>query len=152
MAYGNYIAAVPLDQIAELRRNPDSLLRPSRLEIVSHLLAYWVKAQPVGQIFGEILDGGERLAEGFEHPLRAPVMHSPADVVRLRTSLREGLDAATAAGETREIEWFRGDIESLVSVMDLAIESGEALASVLEPPMDEERAAKVRIPFAVRSA
>src|SRR5687768_18513654 len=138
MAYGNYIAAVPLDQIAELRRNRDSILRPSRLEMVSHLLAYWVKARPVGKLFGDALDGGELLADGLEHPLRPPMLHLPADVARLRTFIRDGLEAATAAGETREVEWFRSDIERLLRVMDLAIERGEALISVLDPPMDEE--------------
>ncbi len=152
MAYVNYIAAVPLDQIAELRRNRNSVLRPSRLEMVSHLLAYWVKAQPAGKLFEDALDGGEFLADGLEHPYRPPMMHLPADVFRLRALIRVGLEAAAAAADTNGVEGFRLDIDRLLRVMDVAIERGEAIISVLEPPMDEERASKVRIPFAIGAA
>jgi hypothetical protein len=151
MAYGNYIATVPIDQIAGLRRDSNTLLRPTRLAMVSHLMAYSIRVQPIGQVLAEALDGGERLADNLEHPLRPPVVHLPADVARLLSALREGLHAASMAGPTKEIGWFRVDIDKLVELFQHAADQGEAVVSVLEPPMDEARAAKVRIPFAVGS-
>jgi hypothetical protein len=152
MAYGNYIASVPLDEIDALRRNQTAFLRPTGLEIVSHLVGYWIPAQPIGQLLGQVLDGGELLADDLTHPLRPPKMHLPMDVARLRDAILEGVKTAIAAGQTKEIEWFRLDIEKINGILQLAVERGEAIVSVLEPPMDEERAAKVRIPFAVGSA
>jgi hypothetical protein len=116
--------------------------------MVSHLVGYWIKLQPIGQALGEVLDGGELLSDAFQHPLRPPKLHLPADVARLHVALREGIKAASTAGEAREIDLFRSDIERLAAVLELAAARGEAVISVLEPPFDEERAAKVRIPFA----
>jgi len=147
VAYGNFIASVPFPQIAALRADPNVLLRPSRMENVSHLLAYWVQAQPLGRLLGEALDGGERLADGLEHPLRPPVMHRPLEVRRLLHVLREALHQATAANRVREIHWFGRDIDKLLAVFEHAAGHGEAVVSVLEPPFDEERGAKVKIPF-----
>ncbi len=147
MAYGNYIASVPVTEIAELRRDPQVMLHPTRVEIVSHLLGYWIKAQPLGRLLGEALDGGQPLTDDWEHPLRAPVVHPPDEVRRLLAVIREGMETAVAAGASQEIAPFDGDLRSLVNVFQHAADRGEAVVSVLEPPMDEERAAKVRIPF-----
>ncbi len=149
MAYGNYIASVPFAEVAEYRRDRSRPLRPTRLENVSHLVAYWVRAQPVGQLLGQTLDGGEPLAADLYHPLRPPVVHPPEAVRRLLPALRQALQAATAAGPVREVEWFRPEIDNLLALFQHAADRGEAVVSALEPPMDEERAAKVVLPFAV---
>jgi hypothetical protein len=59
VAYLNLLAAVPESEVERLRVDPASVVTPSMLLGVSHLLAYWVRAQPLGGLLGRALDGGQ---------------------------------------------------------------------------------------------
>lgn len=72
MAYGNYLASVSENEITNLAAQPTELLDAHKIEIVSHLVAYWVKVQPLGRVLGEAIDGGNVLSEALWHPLRRP--------------------------------------------------------------------------------
>ena len=149
VAYGNHIASVPYAEVGRHRRDASAVLRHSRLETVSHLLASWVKAEPIGGLLREALDGGDLLAEHLHHPLRPPRVHAPERVAPLAAALREAFAAATAGEPVREVRWFIPEIEWAIGLFEHAAARGEAVVSVLTPPLDEARASQVRIPFEV---
>jgi hypothetical protein len=54
-----------------------------------------------------------------------------------------------AAEPAPETDWFRTEIEQVLNIFRHASDSGEGIISVLEPPLDQERASRVHIPLAV---
>jgi hypothetical protein len=151
MAYGNFIAAVSFAEVELLGQDSMKLLHPTKIELVSHLIASWVQVQPLGRLLREALDGGEKLADGLWHPLRFPTVHPPAEVVRLLAAIREADRAATAGHSTKEGGWFGIEIDRLCALFSHAADHGEAVVSVLGLPADAERSAKIRIPFDIES-
>ena len=148
MAYGNYLASVSEEQIRNLRHDPKLAVNPSAIVLVSHLIAYWVKAQPLGKLLGEALDGGQPLNSTLWHPLRAPTYHSIAATTALFQQISDAWNAAT--GEPfPEMDWYRVEIERVLSIFGHASKNGEGVISVLEPPLDQERASRVHLPLVV---
>jgi hypothetical protein len=149
MAYGNYLASVTTQGVQQLQRRPGMLLTPSRVVLVSHLAAYWVQVQPLGQILGEALDGGQPLCDGLWHPLRSPTYHTRSEVHRILRLLKDALALPISGEGAKKPEVFSHDVKGIVAVFEYALVHGEAVISVLEPPEDKERASRVRIPFAI---
>src|SRR4051794_36198560 len=52
---------------------------PALMVWVSQMLAYPIKVQPLG-VFGQAIDGGQKINNELWHPYREPVFHSPASV------------------------------------------------------------------------
>ena len=144
MAYANYIAGVDWEAILRLREGIQRTLQPREVVVVSHLIAYWEKAQPLGSCLTQIIDGGLELSPVFWHPLRVPKVHSPDEVRSLGASLHSAWEElgpeAQAARDWREIS-------EVIAVFDSAVSGGRAIVSVLEPPADEKRATRVTCPF-----
>src|SRR5436305_1721072 len=107
MAYAVYLVSVPPSQVDSLRNVPQVLLQPARIEIVSHLIAYWVKVQPLGKLLGEAVQGGELLTPMLHHPLRNPVCHRPDDVAQIHSQLAAASHEMFVAHPVVEGDWFR---------------------------------------------
>ena len=77
-----------------------------------------------------------------------PRYHEPLVVNSLYAKLGEAWQQATALESVAEDDWYRIEIENVLWVFRHAAEHGECVVSVLQAPTDEERANRVRIPFA----
>jgi hypothetical protein len=141
MAYGNILASVPEGRILAVQQDPGASLQASYSKTCSHLIAYWIKEQPLGGLLSRILDGGEVLHPTFRHPFRVPLFHRSGQVRELHAALvaewRQG-------GESRE--WEDMEIGRVLDVLSHAASAGEGLISYLEPPDDLARAARVQLP------
>jgi len=150
MAYLNNLASVPAQRIVAFRKDPTLSLHATKVEGCSHLIAYWVKIQPLGELLGKLIDGGELLQKSLWHPLRQPVFHGVAETRKLAEVLSKEwsrvLEEMPASSGKSPDNWYKVEIEKVLSVLNHAAQSGECFVSVLEPPLDEERARKVTIP------
>jgi hypothetical protein len=140
VAYFNMLAAVPEADIARLRADPGELLRPSMVSGASHLLAYWVQAQPLGGLLARALDGGEVIRPELWHPLRTPLVHGPAAV----RDLAEQLGTAVDAGVVTEDDWLAAEVGRLLRLFRHAAGADECVVSALDGPADAERVQRVQ--------
>ena len=140
VAYFNLLAAVLEADIVRLRADPAVLLQPSLVSGASHLLAYWVKAQPLGGLLARALDGGEVVRRVLWHPLRPPLVHGPAAV----RELAEQIGAAVDAGAVADDDWLAGEVGRLLRLFRHAAGAGECVVSALDGPADAERASRVQ--------
>lgn len=148
MAYLNFLAAASSQQIQALRTDSTVLLRPSLVVAVSHLVGYWVEIQPLGELLGQALDGGEELSDQLWHPLRRPVFHTAEQVQSLHGKLTGAWDSARGPQTERdEWDWYRHEIGEVLRAFRHASERGECIVSVLQPPDDAERGRQVQMPF-----
>jgi hypothetical protein len=145
VAYFNFLASVSEPDLERVRTGRGARLRPSLVLGTSHLLAYWVKVQPLGELLHRALDGGEPIRDDLWHPLRPPLFHRPAMV----RGLAQEIDAAwsqTRRGEPLPAgDWIASEIERLLRLFGHAAEAGECVVSALEPPLDAERGRRVRL-------
>ena len=151
MAYLTVIAAVPEAELIRFREGLIETMAASRIERVSHYLAYAVRDQPLGKLLGEAIDGGESLNEDLWHPLRAPVVQNPQTVKNCWHQLMEAWSAVTSEREVAADDWFRIEITRLLEIFAHANRNSECIVSMLEPPPDLERAIRVRMPIAAGS-
>jgi hypothetical protein len=140
VAYFNLIASVPEADVERLCGDPAFLLRPSLVAGASHLLAYWVEAQPLGGLLARALDGGEVIHPELWHPLRPPLTHRPAAV----RELAGGIAAAVEAGAAADDDWLTAEVSRLLRVFRHAAGAGECVVSALDHPADAARAERVR--------
>lgn len=147
MAYGTIIASAPLDAVLAYREKASALLRPSMVIQVSHLLAYWVQIEPLGDVLGQCVDGGEVLAPRLWHPLRPPHLHRPKSVTRLAGELEDAWEHALCQHvDLHDDGFFHPQITKLSELFQHASKYGEAVVSFLDKPSDYARARKVKIP------
>lgn len=146
MAYLTLVAAVPEDGVAAIRADERTVLEPTMVKGVSHLLAYWIQAQPLGELLARVIDGGEVLSDTFWHPLRPPLLHHATEIASLTDEL---VSAWTTMHDVPKHvdEWLGFEMTRLLAVMKHARDSGAALITALELPADSERAQRVRIPW-----
>lgn len=147
VAYLTTLASVTLDDVERLRINSAHLLLPSRYEFVSHFVAYSVQAQPLGALLGQMIDGGEPINPDLWHPLRAPVVHFPEDVRDLHSQLEIEWNPLLAQQDFLDDDWYRIEIGKLMAVFEHAVQSHECVVNIIHPPIDEERALRVRMPI-----
>jgi hypothetical protein len=147
MAYMNVLASVTEEQVLAIRQDEAAPLRPSLRVGVSHLLATWIDAKPLGELLGTALDGGRVLNEKLWHPLRPPVYHDPASVVKLHDRIADAWQKAREGPKDDMVHGFRIDIAELLRLFGHAAGRRECVVSALGPPADEERASKVRWPL-----
>lgn len=148
MAYLNFLAAVRDDDVVILQRDLNHKLSPSMIVGVSHLLGSpgWVPSA-LAEVFGQVLDGGEVLCISLWHPLRSPRYHSPAVAEELRRRVEAALSGEPAVQELPDDDWYRIEFGKIIAVLEHAAANGEGIASVLQPPFDQERASRVIIPW-----
>ncbi len=155
MAYLNLLASVPEVDLERFRGNRESAggtensepagrtenreewLRPSLVVGVSHLVASWISIQPLGQA----LDGGNRVHPELWHPLRVPLFHTPNEVRQLATEVDAAIDPSEIAGDI----WLTHELGQVRRLFRHAAGRGECVVSVLQPPVDPERASRVRM-------
>jgi hypothetical protein len=107
------------------------------------LTAYWVKAQPLGDLLVEAIDGGEPLREDLWHPLHPPAVHGPAEVRRISDRLGGAWAQAVESG----LDYPEGEIKPVLDIFAHAALHNECIVRFLDRPMDEEQANRVIIPL-----
>lgn len=147
MAYLTLLASVAEADVDAFRQNPTIELHPSLVSGASHLLSYWVKAQPLGQLLNEAIDGGEVLHDSLWHPLRSPLFHRPPKVRSLAGQINAAWDLAKAEIPKDDGGWLAGKMSRLLRVYLYAATAGEGIVTALDIPGDEERSKQVRIPW-----
>ena len=133
MAYLNYLVSVPLADVEALRADPATPISRSLTVAVSHLVAYWVQVQPLGQLLGHAIDGGTVINPSLRHKLRDPNYHDPDTVRSLFSQLVLAWNAAISAEPIPDDDWYRIEIEKVLRLFAHAAEHGECVVSVLEP-------------------
>ncbi len=133
MAFLNHLFSVPSADVEAIRRSPDTPLTPSLRVSVSHLIAYWVQVQPLGQLLGQAIDGGSVLNSVFHHQLRDPCYHDPEVVRSLFAQLTQAWQQATSVEPVPPDDWYRIEIDKVLRLFTHAAESGECVVSALEP-------------------
>lgn len=146
MAYYNFLCSVSPARIEAFHRDLNESLQASRSAHCSHIIAYWVEIQPLGQLLGQAIDGGEFLHQSLWHPLRPPKIHDVKSIVTLFPALNEAWEAALLQEPLSEDDWYRGEISKVVGIFKWAHERKECVVSILPKPHDEERARRVILP------
>ncbi len=146
MAYLTLIAAVPLDEIDLIRDDEQTILSPTMMKGVSHLLGYWIELQPLGSLLALAIDGGELLHEKFWHPLRPPMVHSPADVKFFTDELVREWETVRENPDFHD-DWLEAEMTRLIAVLTHACDNESAVVTALDLPGDRERAERIRIPW-----
>lgn len=147
LAYLNFLVAATEPAVEALANNPSLELEPSLLVAVSHLIGYWVEVQPLGKLLRQAVDGGATVSSDLWHPLRPPVFHRPAVVQALHTQLADEWRRVLAEKPVPEDDWYRIEIEKVLRLFRHAAGRAECVVSILQRPVDKERASKVRIPL-----
>jgi hypothetical protein len=147
MAYANYLASVPEHQISQMAAQPSKFLVPHKVEVVSHVVASWITVQPLGKLLGQALDGGRILTVSLWHPLRRPLYHPPEAASALFGELAREWQRSLIEHRPSESDWYRIEIEKVLSVFSDAKEHGLCVVSALGRPGDRERADRVQILF-----
>jgi hypothetical protein len=151
VAYFNLLASVSERDVERLRLDPSFLVRPSMVSGASHLLAYWVQAQPLGGLLGRALDGGELVHPELWHPLRPPLYHPSAVVAELAKSISEAWETTVQRHPLPDGDWLAVELARLLRVFNHGAEANECIISVLDKPADRERASRVRLPWPPQS-
>ncbi|MCE9561626.1 MAG: hypothetical protein K8U57_06185 [Planctomycetes bacterium] len=133
MAFRNHLVSATHAQVEALRGNQIAIITPSLALSVSHLIAYWVETQPLGQLLGQAIDGGEILNSSLRHQLRDPCFHDPQTVRSLYTTLSEAWQQVTASQPVPPDDWYRIEIEKVLRLFAHAAGCGECVVSALEP-------------------
>jgi hypothetical protein len=135
MAYLSYLASVPENQVLAIRTDANVTLHPSMLIPVSHLIANWVGVQPLGELLGKAIDGGETLNEKLTHPFRSPTYHDPQGVRLLNLELTKAWREATRdeSSDVGSDMWYRMEMGKTLRAVKHAAECGECLVSANQP-------------------
>lgn len=131
MAYQNYLCSVAVARVEAFRQDQNESLQATRSVICSHGMAYWVQVQPLGQLLGEAIDGGQILHENLNHPLRPPKIHDVDSVAALYPELIAARDAAYGLEPLPEDDWSRVEIEKVVDIFKWAYLHQECVVSIL---------------------
>jgi hypothetical protein len=148
MAYGVRLASIAEEQIADFRSHRRDALVSSKSHLCSHLVAYWIKEQPLGRLLGEALDGGEDVRADLWHPLLPPAFHSAEAVHGLAKSLSAARNQFSERHPDLAADLFHGvEVRGVIDLFVHADSRHEAVVRFLDPPLDEERASRVSIPL-----
>ncbi len=161
MAYGQYLAAAPLERlhqfqttIARLRQGEaEEALQTTWLEVdkivlTTHYFASAGTPDPaLTAIIVELFDDGELLDEWYRHPLYPPKFHPPEKVQQLYGALRARWVVLMKQIPEDKIPLWEADFAPIFEILDYAVRNQSALLTFLEKPLDEERAAKVFYPI-----
>jgi hypothetical protein len=141
VAYGVFIGSVSLVDVDAYRRGSAEVMAASLLVKCSHLAAYWLREDPLGDVLGAAIDEGQRLSTR-SHPLRAPMFVEPAEVCRRASRLAAAWQRTSIADD-----WGVREARKVTDVYAHACARGEAIVVALEAPSDPERAGHVVVPL-----
>ena len=133
MAYLNLLASVPQGDVQALQGDPTTILTPTLKIYVSHLIAYWVEAQPLGALLGRAVDGGKVIHSSLRHQLRNPCFHEPETVRTLTEVLSRAWEQAIAVQPLPADDWYRIEIEKVLRLFSHAASRSECVVSAIEP-------------------
>jgi hypothetical protein len=136
MAYLSYLASVPESQLSAIRADASVRLQPSLLVPVSHAIAYWVKVQPLSELLGRAIDGGEMLNDNLTHPFRSPTFHTVQRVRLLHRELTAAWQDALRSKPGEDIGsdmWYRMEIGRALKAFQHAAEHDECVVSAIDP-------------------
>ena len=148
MAYLTLIASIAESEIARFREGSVEAMAASKIEYVSHYLAYGVPEEPLRQLLGQAIDGGEPLREDLWHPFRSPLVQTLETVKTRWSQLSEAWSTVLRRIEVAEDDWYKIEITKVLDIFEHASRNTECIVSALEPPADFDRAKGVRIPIA----
>lgn len=149
MAYLTLIASIAESEIARFREGGIESMAASKIEYVSHYIAYSVYDEPLRKLLGQAIDGGAPLREDLWHPVRSPLVQTLETVKICWMQLNEVWSTVLRRIEVAEDDWYKIEITKVLDIFEHAIRNSECIVSALEPPADFDRAKRVRIPFAV---
>jgi hypothetical protein len=150
VGYINVLFSVPAEQIRAIQDDPNRLLHPASVSPVGHVWWPAEEAEPLLDLIGEVLDGGELLSPAYRHPLRPPVYHDPRRVRDLAEQLDRAWQQPYAAPYRVEAGGMvRSGFEEILRLFRGASGRGECVVSVLLPPTGVEGYDWVKMPFAV---
>lgn len=133
MAYAVQLLSVPEAAVRAYQRGEIPSLTPSKVVLCSHLLAYWVTVQPLGQCLQAALDGGEKLREDLHHRFRPPTWWSAAAVEELAHQLSTTWQKVLSTQAIPDPEdWYRVEITKVVELFAHARAQQEAVVKMLE--------------------
>jgi hypothetical protein len=98
-------------------------------------------------IFAEILDGGQDVNDALWHPFRVPLYHPPQSVRVLLPQLANAWGNVLSTHELPDDDWLRLEVERAIKLLEVAVQGGDGIMSILEPPHDQERAVRVVNPL-----
>jgi hypothetical protein len=150
MAYLNLLASITEPDVQRLRHDPATVVKPSLVLGVSHLLGYWIRIQPLGSLLGRALDGGQPLHPELWHPLRPPGFHPSAVVGELSEAIERAWEECFTREPLPEVNWLAVEIDRLLRVFCHAAAAGACIVSALDPPANRERGSRVRLPWSPR--
>ena len=150
MAYLTLIASLPASEIAGFREGWVELMFASKIERVSHYIAYSVNSQALGKLLGQAIDEGQLLRKDLWHPFRLPVFKTENEVKSLWADLNEAWTIVSSESTVPEDDWYRIEITKLLAIYDHARQNSECIVSMLEPPADSKRARRVQIPLTLK--
>jgi hypothetical protein len=138
MAYLSFLASVPESEVLAIRADAEVRLQPSLIVYVSHLIAYFVEVQPLGELLGKAIDGGEILNDKLTFRfLRflSPTYHNPQSVRLLHADLTASWQQATQdkSSDLGSDMWYRMEIGKTLQAFEHAAKRGECLVSAIEP-------------------
>jgi hypothetical protein len=153
MAFSALLASVADDQVIAFRGETRLLLEADLSIRCSHLLTSWVRPDDLREVLRQAIDGGQTLRADLWHPLRAPVWHPSAPTAEIASQLRKiWAENLEKSGPLDPSDWYGIEIVNVLKVFQHAAASQNGVVSLLEKPIDEERAKKVFLPVVEKDA
>jgi hypothetical protein len=147
--YAVFLAAVPVEQIDDLRQRAELPagveLVASRVEQCPHDLTS-LEVFPLGRILAEAIDIGQPLRNDAWHPLRGPVVVDPETVTARAMDLEDALVQARTELGGMMAEVLGPDIEKVQQLYAHASGRGEAVVTFLAATGDEPTAEGALVP------
>ncbi len=131
MAYLNYLHSVPMARVEAFWQDQNQSLQATRSVTCSHGIAYWIQIQPLGQLLGEAIDGGEVLHQSLWHRFRVPKIHNVDSVARLYPDLKAAWTVALHEEPLSEDDWYRLQIDKVMDIFEWAHSHKECVVSSL---------------------
>jgi len=147
MAYGNYLVSIKESDLRLLNTDVTAIIEPSYEVMVSHMMAYSIEEQPLGQLLDHILDKGAIVNKSYYHPLRVPLYYTNKEIKDIYLKATKIWADTLKNHAIAHNDWYRVEIDLILSVVEYAFEHNEYLLSVLEPPFNHEDLSLVQIPF-----
>ena len=133
MAYLNYLFSIPEARATAFYQDQNASLQVTRSTVCSHLIAYSIPIQPLGELLDQALDGGEIFHASFSHPFRVPKIHSVDSVDALYPRLKEDWDQSHVEHPFDENDWYEQQIKKVVELFEWAYLRDELVLSFLQP-------------------
>jgi hypothetical protein len=144
-----YLAAVPVDQIDEVR---DRIDRPDEVELVASRVEHFphdltsLEVFPLGEVLAEAIDVGQPLRNDAWHPLRAPMVVDPETVTARAMVLEEAMHRARDELGGMMAEVLGADIDNVRRLYAHASSRGEAVVTFLAATGHDPHAAGALVP------